>query len=111
VLVAGAELLVGLVFAAFTQHAWEDYWITFRVSRNLATGHGLVFTPGERLHSFTSPLGGGGSPGGGVLLGDGQSIGQLGSVAVSAGEPRGAGRRGGPAIPGSSDFATAAGCR
>jgi len=57
VLVAGAVLLVGLVFAVFTQHAWEDYWITFRVSRNLATGHGLVYTPGERLHSFTSPLG------------------------------------------------------
>lgn len=57
VLVAGAVLLVGLAFAAYTQHAWEDYWITFRASRNLATGHGLVFTPGERLHSFTSPLG------------------------------------------------------
>ena len=57
VLVAGAVLLVGLMFAAYTQHAWEDYWITFRASRNLATGHGLVFTPGERLHSFTSPLG------------------------------------------------------
>ena len=57
VLVAGAVLLIGLVFAAYTQHAWEDYWITFRISRNLATGHGLVFTPGERLQSFTSPLG------------------------------------------------------
>ena len=57
VLVAGAVLLVGLVFAAYTQHAWEDYWITFRCSQNLATGHGLVYTPGERLHSFTSPLG------------------------------------------------------
>lgn len=55
--VAGLVLLIGLVFAACTQHAWEDYWITFRASRNLATGHGLVFTPGERLHSFTSPLG------------------------------------------------------
>ena len=57
VLVAGVVLLVGLVFAAYTQHAWEDYWITFRASRNLVTGHGLVYTPGERLHSFTSPLG------------------------------------------------------
>jgi hypothetical protein len=56
-LVAGAVLLIGLVFAACTQHAWEDYWITFRASRNLVTGHGLVFTPGERLHTFTSPLG------------------------------------------------------
>ncbi|MGA2788333.1 MAG: hypothetical protein ABSF60_12475, partial [Verrucomicrobiota bacterium] len=57
VLLAGAVLLVGLVFAAYTQHAWEDYWITFRASRNLATGHGLVYTPGERLQTFTSPLG------------------------------------------------------
>ncbi len=56
-LIAGTVLLVGLVFAACTRHAWEDYWITFRISRNLATGHGLVFTAGERLHSFTSPLG------------------------------------------------------
>ncbi len=52
-----AVALVGLLFAAYTEHAWEDYWITFRASRNLATGHGLVFTPGERVHSFTSPLG------------------------------------------------------
>ena len=52
-----AVFLFGLVFAIYTQHVWEDYWITFRCSRNLATGHGLVFTPGERLHSFTSPLG------------------------------------------------------
>ena len=57
VLLAGAVLLLGLAFAAYTQHAWEDYWITFRCSRNLATGHGLVYTPGDRLHSFTSPLG------------------------------------------------------
>ena len=56
-IVAVVVLLVGLAFAAYTQHAWEDYWITFRASRNLATGHGLVFTPGERLHTFTSPLG------------------------------------------------------
>jgi hypothetical protein len=49
--------LVCMLFAAATQHAWEDYWITFKASRNLATGNGLVFTPGERLHTFTSPLG------------------------------------------------------
>jgi hypothetical protein len=57
VVIAGLVLLVGLLFAAYTRHAWEDYWITFRASRNLATGHGLVYTPGERLHTFTSPLG------------------------------------------------------
>lgn len=52
-----AVSLISLWFAAYTDHAWEDYWITFRASRNLATGHGLVFTVGERLHTFTSPLG------------------------------------------------------
>jgi hypothetical protein len=56
-MIAGMVLLVGLAFALFTQHVWEDFWITFRASKNLATGQGLVFTPGERLHSFTSPLG------------------------------------------------------
>jgi hypothetical protein len=56
-LVAGIVLFVGVVFAVCTQHVWEDYWITFRASRNLATGNGLVFTPGERLHTFTSPIG------------------------------------------------------
>ena len=52
-----AMFLVGFVFVAYTQRAWEDYWITFRASRNLATGHGLVYTLGERVHTFTSPLG------------------------------------------------------
>src|SRR5580765_822732 len=50
-------ILICLGFAAYTQHEWEDYWITFRASRNLAEGNGFVFTPGERLHPFTSPLG------------------------------------------------------
>jgi len=43
-------------FALYTRHAWEDYFITYRCSKNLATGQGLVFTPGERVHAFTSPL-------------------------------------------------------
>lgn len=49
--------LVVMIFATCTQHGWEDYWITFRASKNLALGQGLVFTPGEHLHTFTSPLG------------------------------------------------------
>ncbi len=48
---------LAMAFALYTRHAWEDYWITFRSSRNLAEGHGLVFNPGEKLHTFTSPLG------------------------------------------------------
>jgi hypothetical protein len=49
--------VVALLYALYTQHAWEDYYITFRSSKNLATGHGLVFNIGDRLHTFTSPLG------------------------------------------------------
>jgi hypothetical protein len=56
-LFALAAAAVSLGFAACTGHAWEDYFITFRASLNLATGQGLVFQPGERVHTFTSPLG------------------------------------------------------
>src|SRR5687768_6128701 len=45
------------LFALFTNHAWEDYYITYRASKHLATGNGLVFNVGDRLHTFTSPLG------------------------------------------------------
>jgi len=48
---------VALAYTSFTGHTWEDYYITFRASKNLAMGNGLVFNPGERVHSFTSPLG------------------------------------------------------
>ena len=50
-------LATTLGFAAYTRHAWEDFYITYRASENLATGHGFVFTTGERLHTYTSPLG------------------------------------------------------
>jgi hypothetical protein len=52
-LVAG----VALVFALYTNHVWEDYYITYRSSKNLATGNGLVYNLGDKLHTFTSPLG------------------------------------------------------
>ena len=55
-LIFAAVFAIAMAFAAFTQHAWEDYYITYRVSKNFATGHGLVFTVGERVHTFTSPL-------------------------------------------------------
>ena len=55
-LIFASVFAIALGFAVFTQHAWEDYYITYRASKNLATGHGLVFTPGERVHSFTSPF-------------------------------------------------------
>src|SRR3954470_3749188 len=52
-----AAFALPLLFAVITNHAWEDYFITLRASRNLVEGNGLVFNPGERLHTFTSPLG------------------------------------------------------
>jgi len=55
-LIFAGVFAVALAFAAYTQHAWEDYYITYRVSKNLATGHGLVYTVGERVQAFTSPL-------------------------------------------------------
>ena len=50
-------IAVCTVFALYTDHRWEDFYITYRSSKNLAEGHGLVFQMGERVHTFTSPLG------------------------------------------------------
>lgn len=51
--------ITGLTFlyALYTDAAWEDWYIAYRSAKNLAAGHGLVFQPGEYVHSFTSPLG------------------------------------------------------
>lgn len=46
-----------LFFALFTDHRWEDWYITFRASKNLSEGLGFTFNMNERVHSFTSPLG------------------------------------------------------
>ena len=56
-LVGVTALCIALGFSLYTDHRWEDYYITFRAGKNLATGHGLVFEPGERVHTFTSPFG------------------------------------------------------
>lgn len=56
-LLAVGAFVLAMLWALHTQHVWEDYYITYRASKNLATGHGLVFSPDERVHSFTSPLG------------------------------------------------------
>jgi hypothetical protein len=50
-------VVVGLLWAVITQHVWEDFYITYRASKNLASGNGFTFTVGERVHSYTSPLG------------------------------------------------------
>ena len=48
---------IAIGFAFYTDHRWEDWYITYRASKNMAMGYGLVFTVGERVHSFTSPIG------------------------------------------------------
>lgn len=53
----GFTVAVALGYALYTGHTWEDYYITYRSSKHLATGQGLVFNVGDRLHTFTSPLG------------------------------------------------------
>jgi len=57
VLGAGAVFIFSLLFAWSAGQIWEDYFITFRSSRNLVEGLGLVYQAGERVHTFTSPLG------------------------------------------------------
>lgn len=54
---ASVAVALAIGYSLYTQHIWEDFFITFRHSRNLVEGHGLVFTPGERVHGFTSPIG------------------------------------------------------
>jgi hypothetical protein len=44
------------VLSLLLPHASEDAYITYRYARNLATGLGPVFNPGERVMGFTSPL-------------------------------------------------------
>jgi hypothetical protein len=57
VLLAGLLFfLMPLAYALYTGQVWEDFFITFRYSRNLALGNGLVFEQGERVHGFTSPI-------------------------------------------------------
>ena len=45
-----------LLLALYTQHGWEDWYITFRAAKNLAMGYGLVFEHGQVLQTFTSPV-------------------------------------------------------
>ncbi len=55
-LILGICLAIPLYFIWSTHLVWEDYFITYRYSENLARGLGLVYSPGERVQGFTSPL-------------------------------------------------------
>jgi hypothetical protein len=51
------SFLVCIILAYYTDHRWEDWYITFRASKNFALGNGLVFNIGEKIMTYTSPLG------------------------------------------------------
>jgi hypothetical protein len=54
--IIGLLILGPLAYWLLTGQVWEDFLITFRASHNLATGLGLTYEPGTRVHCFTSPL-------------------------------------------------------
>lgn len=43
-------------FVVFRDLRHDDAYITFQYARNLASGHGFVFNPGERVLGTTTPL-------------------------------------------------------
>lgn len=47
---------VCMIYAMITNHIWEDFFITFKHSKNLVEGNGLVYHPGEPVHGFTSVI-------------------------------------------------------
>ena len=49
-------LVVTLLYGGFRAYAYDDVFITYRYASNLASGAGLVYNPGERVLSTTSPL-------------------------------------------------------
>jgi hypothetical protein len=55
--IAGLGLaLAAYVFSLFANWAYDDPYITYRYARNLASGQGFVYNPGERVLSTTTPL-------------------------------------------------------
>jgi hypothetical protein len=45
-----------LLYQAFQDWSYDDPFITYRYARNLASGEGLVYNPGEQVLSTTTPL-------------------------------------------------------
>jgi hypothetical protein len=53
---AVAAVLVRWAYQAFTGVTFEDSLISLRYAENLASGHGLVYNPGERVFGASTPL-------------------------------------------------------
>jgi len=49
-------LVTALLYAAYSNWAYDDPFITFRYARNLAQREGFVYNPGLHVQSTTTPL-------------------------------------------------------
>lgn len=50
------SLVSTAIYTAFANWAYDDPFITYRYARNLASGLGFLYNPGERVLSTTTPL-------------------------------------------------------
>ncbi len=56
-MIAGLVLVIAIyIYVLFANWAYDDPYITYRYARNLASGQGFVYNPGERVLSTTTPL-------------------------------------------------------
>ena len=65
---AVALLLATALMWPLRQYFTDDTFIQLQYARNFASGHGLIFNPGERVYGCTSPLWA-------ALVGDGMALG------------------------------------
>ncbi len=49
-------IFLRLLFIWYTGYADEDAYITFRFARNIASGEGFVYNPGQPIYGTTTPL-------------------------------------------------------
>ena len=55
-IIFGLALAVRWLILAYTDGMVDDAFITMRVARNIATGEGFVYNPGQRVQAVSSPL-------------------------------------------------------
>jgi hypothetical protein len=51
-----ASFAIGLCWICFTGFIEDDAYITFRFAKEIASGNGFVYNPGERIYGTTTPM-------------------------------------------------------
>ena len=49
-------VIIRIVWMIYTNHTFEDAFITFQYARRLSEGNGLVYNIGEKIYGTTTPL-------------------------------------------------------